>query len=242
MHARGAGAHGFFEVTKDITKYSSADFLGSVGKKTPVTARLSTVVHEKGCAVYPAPHSAPQHKYDFPCSRIIDAHVNLSAGLFLRQTMQLLCAGLAAASTSSGQQLTSSQCAQVARELARRARLLREVQDTARKLGLCRQRHSGELFIPGTCRPGQAPSSCLSSKMQKSFAAWECFTCCASNWRCWLLKASLLGCRCSSSGMASSLWTWCTHCGESCQVPCCKSIHMFSTCSFVPVLLSFAGR
>lgn len=49
VHARGAGAHGYFEVTKDITKYSAADFLQSVGKKTPVTARLSTVVHEKGC-------------------------------------------------------------------------------------------------------------------------------------------------------------------------------------------------
>lgn len=51
VHARGAGAHGYFEVTKDITKYSAADFLSSVGKKTPVTARLSTVVHERGCAL-----------------------------------------------------------------------------------------------------------------------------------------------------------------------------------------------
>ncbi len=51
VHARGAGAHGYFEVTKDISKYSSADFMQDIGKKTPVTARLSTVVHEKGCAL-----------------------------------------------------------------------------------------------------------------------------------------------------------------------------------------------
>ncbi|BDA47324.1 Catalase isozyme B [Coccomyxa sp. Obi] len=48
VHARGAGAHGYFEVTKDISQYSSADFMQGIGKKTPVTARLSTVVHERG--------------------------------------------------------------------------------------------------------------------------------------------------------------------------------------------------
>ena len=38
------------QVTKDITNLSAAAFLSSMGKKTPLTARLSTVVHEKGYA------------------------------------------------------------------------------------------------------------------------------------------------------------------------------------------------
>ena len=37
------------QVTKDITDLSAAAFLKDVGKKCPVTARLSTVVHERGC-------------------------------------------------------------------------------------------------------------------------------------------------------------------------------------------------
>lgn len=36
------------QVTKDITDLSAAAFLKDVGKKCPVTARLSTVVHERG--------------------------------------------------------------------------------------------------------------------------------------------------------------------------------------------------
>ncbi|CAL5220763.1 g2827 [Coccomyxa viridis] len=48
VHARGMGAKGYFEVTKDITELSAAAFLKEIGKKCPVTARLSTVVHERG--------------------------------------------------------------------------------------------------------------------------------------------------------------------------------------------------
>ena len=48
VHARGMTAKGYFEVTKDIRVYTFADFLGGVGKKTPVASRLSTVVHERG--------------------------------------------------------------------------------------------------------------------------------------------------------------------------------------------------
>jgi catalase len=44
VHAVGAGAHGYLEVTHDVTKYTKAKFLNQVGKKTPVFARLSTVV------------------------------------------------------------------------------------------------------------------------------------------------------------------------------------------------------
>lgn len=48
VHAKGAG--GYFEVTKDITKYTKAKFLSEIGKKTEVFARFSTVGGEKGSA------------------------------------------------------------------------------------------------------------------------------------------------------------------------------------------------
>lgn len=48
VHALGAGAHGYFEVTHDVSKYTSAKFLESVGKKTPLFLRFSTVSGELG--------------------------------------------------------------------------------------------------------------------------------------------------------------------------------------------------
>lgn len=48
VHAKGAAAHGYFEVTHDITKYTKAKLFDTVGKKTPVFARFSTVAGEKG--------------------------------------------------------------------------------------------------------------------------------------------------------------------------------------------------
>ncbi|ORX60328.1 catalase [Hesseltinella vesiculosa] len=50
VHAKGAGAHGYFEVTHDISHLTKAKFLDTVGKKTPVFARFSTVGGEKGSA------------------------------------------------------------------------------------------------------------------------------------------------------------------------------------------------
>lgn len=50
VHAKGAGAHGYFEVTTDVTDYTMAKFLSKVGKKTEVFARFSTVGGEKGSA------------------------------------------------------------------------------------------------------------------------------------------------------------------------------------------------
>jgi catalase len=35
VHAKGAGAHGTFAVTGDITKYTSAKLFNQIGKKTP---------------------------------------------------------------------------------------------------------------------------------------------------------------------------------------------------------------
>ncbi|MBB6454751.1 catalase [Salirhabdus euzebyi] len=50
VHAKGAGAHGYFEVTNDLTKYTKADFLSEVGKKTDMFIRFSTVAGELGSA------------------------------------------------------------------------------------------------------------------------------------------------------------------------------------------------
>jgi len=50
VHAKGAGAYGYFEVTHDVTKYTKAGFLSEVGKRTEVFVRFSTVGGEKGSA------------------------------------------------------------------------------------------------------------------------------------------------------------------------------------------------
>jgi catalase len=50
VHAKGSGAHGFFEVTADVTEWTCASFLSEVGKRTPVFARFSTVAGELGSA------------------------------------------------------------------------------------------------------------------------------------------------------------------------------------------------
>jgi catalase len=50
MHAKGAGAHGTFTVTHDITKYTRAKIFSEVGKKTDMFARFSTVAGERGAA------------------------------------------------------------------------------------------------------------------------------------------------------------------------------------------------
>lgn len=50
VHARGAGAHGYFQVYKSMAKYTKAEFLQDPEKRTPVFVRFSTVVGSKGTA------------------------------------------------------------------------------------------------------------------------------------------------------------------------------------------------
>ena len=50
VHAKGSGAHGYFEVTNDLSKYTCAKFLREKGKRTPVFLRFSTVGGEQGSA------------------------------------------------------------------------------------------------------------------------------------------------------------------------------------------------
>jgi len=48
VHARGAGAHGFFQVYESLEKYTKADFLNDPSKITPVFVRFSTVQGSRG--------------------------------------------------------------------------------------------------------------------------------------------------------------------------------------------------
>lgn len=50
VHAKGAGAHGYFEVTEDITDISCAAIFSKVGNKAKATVRFSTVGGESGSA------------------------------------------------------------------------------------------------------------------------------------------------------------------------------------------------
>jgi len=50
VHARGAAAHGYFQVHKSMAKYTSAAFLQNPKKQTPVFVRFSTVVGARGSA------------------------------------------------------------------------------------------------------------------------------------------------------------------------------------------------
>jgi catalase len=50
MHAKGSGAFGTFTVTHDISAYTKAKLFSTVGKKTELFARFSTVAGERGAA------------------------------------------------------------------------------------------------------------------------------------------------------------------------------------------------
>ncbi|XP_013190987.1 vegetative catalase-like [Amyelois transitella] len=48
VHARGSGAHGYFVVTHDVSKYTAAKVFNVIGKKTPVFGRFSPAIPNKG--------------------------------------------------------------------------------------------------------------------------------------------------------------------------------------------------
>src|SRR6478735_2249183 len=50
VNARGAAAHGYFELTRPLVDYTKADFLQEVGGRTPVFVRFSTVVGSRRSA------------------------------------------------------------------------------------------------------------------------------------------------------------------------------------------------
>src|SRR3982750_1005872 len=50
VHARGFGAHGYFEATESLSDITRADLFQRAGEKTPVFVRFSTVAGNKGSA------------------------------------------------------------------------------------------------------------------------------------------------------------------------------------------------
>ncbi|MEZ5780899.1 MAG: catalase [Rhizobiaceae bacterium] len=50
VHARGYGAHGYFETYESLAKYTRADIFQRAGEKTPAFVRFSTVAGSKGSA------------------------------------------------------------------------------------------------------------------------------------------------------------------------------------------------
>ena len=50
VHARGYGAHGYFETYESLAKYTKADLFQRPGEKTPAFVRFSTVAGNKGSA------------------------------------------------------------------------------------------------------------------------------------------------------------------------------------------------
>ncbi|GHC67786.1 catalase [Streptomyces cinnamoneus] len=50
VHARGAGAYGYFEAYEPLTEYTCAEFLSEAGRRTPVFVRFSTVQGPRGSA------------------------------------------------------------------------------------------------------------------------------------------------------------------------------------------------
>jgi catalase len=50
VYARGAAAHGYFELTRPLVEYTRADFLQEVGSRTPVFVRFSSVIGSRGSA------------------------------------------------------------------------------------------------------------------------------------------------------------------------------------------------
>lgn len=53
VHARGSGAHGYFEVTNPIPQFTKAGFLQQAGQRTPVFCRFSTVAGSRGSTDLP---------------------------------------------------------------------------------------------------------------------------------------------------------------------------------------------
>ena len=50
VHARGSGAHGYFECIESLAEITKAHLFSVVGKRTPVFVRFSTVAGERGSA------------------------------------------------------------------------------------------------------------------------------------------------------------------------------------------------
>jgi catalase len=50
VHAKGSAAYGKLTITRDITRYTTADIFASIGRETEAFLRFSTVAGERGAA------------------------------------------------------------------------------------------------------------------------------------------------------------------------------------------------
>ncbi|MFZ1618558.1 MAG: catalase, partial [Flavobacteriales bacterium] len=53
VHARGSGAHGYFQVYEPLAKWTKAGFLNEPARRTPVFVRFSTVAGFRGSTDLP---------------------------------------------------------------------------------------------------------------------------------------------------------------------------------------------
>lgn len=83
VHAKGHGAHGYFEVTHDVSKYTKAKIFDGIGKKTPVFARFSVVAGEKGSA---DTERDPRGKMDDIQDLLLSSTLNRVIGISLEIT------------------------------------------------------------------------------------------------------------------------------------------------------------
>jgi 2-polyprenyl-3-methyl-5-hydroxy-6-metoxy-1,4-benzoquinol methylase len=70
VHARGSGAHGYFQVYESMAEYTKTKFLQDPSVQTPVFVRFSTVVGFRGSADTVRDVRGDEHKFDFD---ILDA-------------------------------------------------------------------------------------------------------------------------------------------------------------------------
>ena len=58
VHARGFGAHGYFENYESLSNVTRADLFQRPGQRTPAFVRFSTVAGNKGSATWPGTYAA----------------------------------------------------------------------------------------------------------------------------------------------------------------------------------------
>jgi catalase len=64
VHAKGAGAHGYFEVTADVTQYSKAKVFSKIGKRSiHTTARCSAAALLHIHSMFVVSVCCPQNSY-----------------------------------------------------------------------------------------------------------------------------------------------------------------------------------
>jgi catalase len=70
VHARGYGAHGFFELTDSLADITGADIFQRVGERTPAFVRFSTVAGSKGSAVPQLRRSGRRSEASYPPGKL----------------------------------------------------------------------------------------------------------------------------------------------------------------------------